>query len=543
MSAVSYSMHRTTTTTSSSSHGGVSAGHAAEEFVASAEREKQEMQQLNSRLEVYISRVRQLEDRNKELVIELDTLRGSLGNDIGQIKFKFNDSLVKVRREISEAHSGTIGVEVKVDRLRDDLNDYRHRYEEARREVEREKTTWGGAISQAQAELDTNKSRYAAILDEEKRLYAEQDQLYLQLAAAKDELDAAIVDRRRLQAEEDDLKIELEFLGRIHSQEITELRTLLAQAPADTREFFKNELALAIREIKAEYDKIIQTTRVDLETIFQSKISAVESSIVSKNEAAVFRQEEIRKMNESITTLRAKLSELEARNSALEREANTLQIQLGEDQRAYESELHKRDNALRFMREDCQTLIAELQALLNTKQTLDTEIAIYRKLVESEEGRFTHVGQGVVVAQQETTRLVPVEQDHWDSGEVQTRSSFKRHAKGNVSIVECDPQGKYIILENTSGSVAEDVSNFEIRRVIDGVQAFVFRLPSHLVIQQHGHLKIYGRNSGGINSPPDSIVMESHPSWGQGGQVETFLYNSHGIEKASHIQTTVASSR
>lgn len=84
-------------------------------------------------------------------------------------------------------------------------------------------------------------------MDEEKRLYAEQDQLYLQLAAAKDELDAAIVDRRRLQAEEDDLKIELEFLGRIHSQEITELRTLLAQAPADTREFFKNELALAIR--------------------------------------------------------------------------------------------------------------------------------------------------------------------------------------------------------------------------------------------------------------------------------------------------------
>ncbi|PIC46667.1 hypothetical protein B9Z55_006283 [Caenorhabditis nigoni] len=402
--STSYSMHRTVTTTSTS-HGYGSASHAAEEFVAAAEREKQEMQQLNSRLEAYISRVRQLEDRNKELVIELDTLRGSLGNDIGQIKFKFNDSLVKVRREITEAHAGTIGVEVKVNRLRDDLNDYRHRYEEARREVEREKTTWGGAIAQAQAELDTNKSRYAAILDEEKRLYAEQDQLYHQLAAAKDELDAAIADRLRLQAEEDDLKIELEFLGRIHAQEITELRALLAQAPADTREFFKNELALAIREIKAEYDKIIQTTKVDLETIFQTKIAAVEASVASKNEAATFRQEEIRKMNESITTLRAKLSELEARNAALEREANTLQIQLGEDQRAYESELVKRDNALRFMREDCQTLIAELQALLNTKQTLDTEIAIYRKLVESEEGRFNHIGQGVTVQQQEIQRF------------------------------------------------------------------------------------------------------------------------------------------
>lgn len=62
------------------------AGHAAEEFVAAAEREKQEMQHLNVRLEAYISRVRQLEDRNKELVVELDSLRGSLGNDIGAIK-------------------------------------------------------------------------------------------------------------------------------------------------------------------------------------------------------------------------------------------------------------------------------------------------------------------------------------------------------------------------------------------------------------------------------------------------------------------------
>ncbi|CAI2346153.1 unnamed protein product [Caenorhabditis sp. 36 PRJEB53466] len=518
--ATQYSMHRSTTSTTYSQVG--SATHAAEEFVASAEREKQEMQQLNVRLEAYISRVRQLEDRNKELVVELDSLRGSLGTDIGQIKFKFNDNLVKARRDISDAHAGTIGL--------------RHRYEEARREVEREKTTWGGAISQAQAELDNNKSRYAAILDEERRLYAEQDGLYGQLSQAKDELDAAIADRLRLQAEEDDLKIELEFLGRIHAQEITELRALLTQAPADTREFFKNELALAIREIKAEYDKIIQTTKVDLETIFQTKVAAVEASVASKNEAATFRQEEIRKMNESITTLRAKLSELEARNAALEREANALQIQLGEDQRAYEAELIKRDNALRFMREDCQTLIAELQALLNTKQTLDTEIAIYRKLVESEEGRFTHIGQGLF--------FVRILRKDWcqprritGPGRSENSRDVQRHAKGNVSIVECDPTGKYIILENTSGAVAEDVSNFEIRRVIDGVESFTYRIP-HITIQPHGHLKVYGRNGGGIHSPPDSIVMDSHSSWGHGTHVQTFLYNTQGVEKASHIQTT-----
>ncbi|CAB3404815.1 unnamed protein product [Caenorhabditis bovis] len=497
-----------------------SAGHAAEEFVASAEREKRELQGLNDRLEVYIGRVKQLEEKNRSLVLELDQLRASLGGEVGQIKFKYSDSLTKTRGEIRDARGGTIGIEVKVHRLQDDLNDYRYRYDEARREAEKEKASWSSSIAQASAELESSKSRYNAILEEEKRLWAEQDNLYVELAAAKDELDAAIADRMRLQHEEEGLKAELEFLGRVHVQEITELRTLLTQAPADTREFFRNELALAIRDIKAEYEKIVTTSRLDLETIFQSKVSAAQASAESRNELSIHRQEEIRKMTESISSVRARLSELEAKNAALEREASNLQLQLSEDQRAYETELQKRDTALRFMREDCQTLIAELQALLNTKQTLDTEIAIYRKLVESEENR---VGKLIV------------ETDRFDSGEVATRTTFKRYAKGNIIIAECDATGKYVILEN-AGSTAEDISRYQIRRVVDGVHTFTYTLPPNTILRGHSHIKIYGRNAGGIHSPPDSIVMESYPSWGTGTEMNTILYNREGIERASYNQ-------
>lgn len=34
-------------------------------------------------------------------------------------------------------------------------------------------------------------------------------------------------------------------------------------------------------------------------------------------------------------------------------------------------------------------------------------------------------------------------------GEVQTKTTFQRSAKGNVTITECDPTGKFITLENT----------------------------------------------------------------------------------------------
>lgn len=37
-------------------------------------------------------------------------------------------------------------------------------------------------------------------------------------------------------------------------------------------------------------------------------------------------------------------------------------------------------------------------------------------------------------------------------GEMATRTSFQRSAKGNVSIAECQPDGKFIILENTHRS-------------------------------------------------------------------------------------------
>ena len=61
--------------------------------------------------------------------------------------------------------------------------------------------------------------------------------------------------------------------------------------------------------------------------------------------------------------------------------------QLDDDQRQYEQALNDRDAQIRKMRDDCQNLMVELQSLLDTKRTLDAEIAIYRKMLEGEENR------------------------------------------------------------------------------------------------------------------------------------------------------------
>lgn len=69
---------------------------------------------------------------------------------------------------------------------------------------------------------------------------------------------------------------ELEFLRRVHDQETKELQALLSTQPADTKEFFKNELALAIRDIRTEYESISHTNKSDMESWYKLKVGTVQ---------------------------------------------------------------------------------------------------------------------------------------------------------------------------------------------------------------------------------------------------------------------------
>lgn len=135
---------------------------------------------------------------------------------------------------------------------------------------------------------------------------------------------------------------------------------------------------------------------------YKLKVQEIETQSARQNMEQGYAKDELKRLRQQLQDLRNKLADLEARNALLEKQIQELNYQIEDDQRNYgnlftpkfllhqviiEDALNAKDNQIRKMREECQALMVELQMLLDAKQTLDAEIAIYRKMLEGE-GEF-----------------------------------------------------------------------------------------------------------------------------------------------------------
>jgi len=296
---------------------------------------------------------------------------------------------------------------------------------------------------------------------------------------------------------------------------------------------------LAIRDIRHEYDSIAAQNKMEMDSWYKLKVQEIQTQSARQQLDTGYQKEETKRLRVQLGDLRSKLGDLEGRNSLLEKQVQELTYQLEDDQRQYEAALNDRDAQIRKMREECQALMVELQMLLDTKQTLDAEIAIYRKMLEGEENRagLRQLVEQVVkthsLQQQEDTESLRVVK-----GELATRTSFQRSAKGNVSIADCNPEGKFIILENTHRSKEENLDEWKLKRKIDGKKEIVFTLPKGFLLKPSKTVKVWAKNQGGSHNPPDQLIFDGEESWGTGQNVQTILYNKDGEEKATHIQRT-----
>ncbi|CAJ0938057.1 unnamed protein product, partial [Mesorhabditis belari] len=473
--------------------------NAASTIRDSREREKKDLGDLNDRLASYIEKVRFLEAQNRKLATDLDALRSKWGKDTHNVKNMYERELGDAQKLIEDTHKQRKELEGQVKKMQDELTDIKKKYEDAVR-----------GRSTDRAKIDELLRRIAQLEEEVKRIKSENQRLLSELQRARTDLDQETLNRIDNQNQVQTLLEEIDFLRRVQDQEIKELQMLAARdTTPENREYFKNELSSAIREIRDEYDQLSNVHRNDMESWYRLKVQEIQTQSARQTMEQGYAKEEVKRLRSQLTDLRGKLADLEGRNSLLEKQIQELNYQLEDDQRSYEAALNDRDAQIRKMREECQSLMVELQMLLDTKQTLDAEIAIYRKMLEGEENR---AGLKQLVEQVVKTHGIQQEVDTETmrvvKGETASRQSFQRSAKGNVSIHEASPDGKYIVLQNTHRAKDEGIGEWKLKRKIDGKKEIVYTLPVNFVLRAGKQVKIFAKNQAFPPRLINSSLME-----------------------------------
>lgn len=114
------------------------------------------------------------------------------------------------------------------------------------------------------------------------------------------------------------LNEEIDFLKRSHESEIYDLQAMVSRdTTCENREYFKNELAASIRDIRAEYDQICNVQRVDIESWYKLKVQEIQTQSVRQSMEQSYSKEEVKRLRAQLIDLRGKLSDLEGRVSLL----------------------------------------------------------------------------------------------------------------------------------------------------------------------------------------------------------------------------------
>ncbi|NXN61489.1 NFL protein, partial [Rynchops niger] len=318
--------------------------------------ERAQLQDLNDRFACFIERVHELEQQNKVLEAELLVLRQKHAEP-SRFRALYEQEIRELRLAAEEATSEKQALQGERESLEETLRGLQARYEEE-------------VLSREDAEARLLEVRKGA--------------------------DEAALARAELEKRVDSLLDELAFLKKVHEEELAELQAQIqyAHLSVEMDVSAKPDLSAALRDIRAQYEKLAARNMQNAEEWFRSRFTVLSESAAKNTDAVRAAKDEV---SESRRLLKAKTLEIEATQIP----CKVLYLDMGEVRilrwqycSFQQDTINKLENELRTTKSEMARYLKEYQDLLNVKMALDIEIAAYRKLLEGEETRlsFTSVG-------------------------------------------------------------------------------------------------------------------------------------------------------
>ncbi|XP_037534534.1 keratin, type I cytoskeletal 18 [Nematolebias whitei] len=312
--------------------------------------EKGAMQNLNDRLANYLDTVRNLEQANRKLELNIREALEKGGPDIRDYS-KYDAIIEDLRKEIFDKIVDNARFVLQIDNARLAADDFKVKYDN---------------------ELAIRQSVEADI------------------AGLKKVLDDTNMSRMHIESEMEAVKEELSYLKRNHENEVMELRNQISQSgvQVDVEAPKGQDLSQIMEDMRTNYEKIAVKNAEDLKRWHENQISEVQVQVTQNTEALQGAQAEKSDLIRQIQSLEIELASQQSLKASLE---DTL---LGTEQRynmemeKYNSIVLRLEDELGSLRANIQQQTQEYEVLLNMKMKLEAEISTYKSLLDGGDFRF-----------------------------------------------------------------------------------------------------------------------------------------------------------